>query len=225
MPDVSRTRAYYRANARALGDDWHTSLPAEKYEGLDMLMTIEFATRNIQSIATGLVNTTRQQTGLTDGLIITEDSAGIKPYSGIVDGAFSYRGIENPFGNVLEFVDGLIFNDHKVYYCNDWTKWTDEINDNYSMVIGTLPLQGGFISRLNYSEKTPELRLPVAISVLGDTDSYYCDYYVDTTYDYSIPVFGGGYQTQERAGIFHWNCAQTYDSANADVGSRLARSF
>ena len=47
MPDVSHTRAYYRANARALGDDWHTSLPAEKYEGLDMLMTIEFATRNI----------------------------------------------------------------------------------------------------------------------------------------------------------------------------------
>ena len=24
MPDVSHTRAYYRTNARALGDDWHT---------------------------------------------------------------------------------------------------------------------------------------------------------------------------------------------------------
>ena len=49
-------------------------------------MSIEFATRNIQSIAVGLTGgvTSAQKTGTTDNLIITTDNKGIKPYSGVV---------------------------------------------------------------------------------------------------------------------------------------------
>ena len=130
-------------------------------------------------------------------------------------GASQFVTDEESFKAYKESCAGMVSDPFMTYFMNI------NSNDDWKAT-ARIALTSG---ELNYSEKTPELRLPVAISVLGDTDSYYCDYYVDTTYDYSIPVFGGGYQTQERAGIFHWNCAQTYNSANADVGSRLARSF
>ena len=227
IPDVSQSVGYFRTNSKVLGADWHTSLPAEKFEILEVLMSIEFATRNIQSIATGLTSSNYlSSTGATDDLIITTDTLGIKPYSGVVDGTFSYRGIEEPFGNALEIVDGLIFNNNKIYYCDDWNKWGDTITTDYKLISYSLPTESGFIISLGNDTNYPEIRFPIDVSATGDSDSYYCDYFTaESSDDYNIAMFGGGYSTGLRAGIYHWNCALTKNDKNSDVGSRLARSF
>ena len=228
-PTTSQNKAYFRQQAALLGNGWHTSLPAEKFNCLEILMSIEFATRNIQSIAVGLTGgvTSAQKTGTTDNLIITTDNKGIKPYSGVVSDptsntqAFSWRGIENPFGNILEFIDGIIVNDRKVYYCRDWTKWADTITKDYVQIVGTVPTQNGYINALAQND----LRLPIGVNSVGDSDSDYCDYYTMPSVDYAIALYGGSYLTGLRAGIFHWNFAHDAAMYNGDVGSRLSRSF
>mgnify|MGYP001782202611 FL=1 len=225
-PQSSTTIEAFRTAALGLGDNWHPAGLADRTDGLQMLMTIEFATRNIQSIAEGLVNSkTVSDCGLTDGLTITEDSKGIKPYSGIVKNAFSYRGIENPYGNLLEYADGIILNNSRVYYCDDWTRWSNSINSSYVQAVGTIPTSSGFITKLNYNEANPWMRLPSEVVAAGDSDSNYGDYYNAPTADYTLPVYGGGYSTNLRAGLFHWNCTRTFSETNRDIGSRLARSF
>ena len=69
------------------------------------------------------------------------------------------------------------------------------------------------------------MRLPSEVVAAGDSDSNYGDYYNAPTADYTLPVYGGGYSTNLRAGLFHWNCTRTFSEANRDIGSRLARSF
>lgn len=227
VPDSSKSISYFRKSVRGLGENWHLSTLTEKTQILEPLMVIEFATRNIQSIAEGAISATEAKiSGSTNSFIISHEEDGIKPYSGIADGVFSYRGIENPFGDLFEFIDGIFFNNNRIYYCKNPSDYSDTLDTKkYSLMAGVLPSGNGYVSQLNFNSSNPYCRLPSEVSISSDSDSYYGDYFVATTSDYNIPIFGGSYLTGANAGIFHWNCSRTVSSEDKDVGARLSRNL
>lgn len=230
-PDLGLKYATIREYAQALGKSWHTSLITEKFDVLELLMCVEFGTRSIQTIAKGLTNGSGAKTGSTDALIISTLDDGDKPYSGSYSDntsakeSFSWRGIEDPFGNYQEYIDGVILNSTKVYYCADWTKWSDSITDDYVQLDDTIPTSSGYIQNLQLSDTTPAIRLPSAINPAGDSDSDFADYYTSQSSNTQTVIwFGGVYSNTGRAGIFCYNCGHTADERNTSVSTRLSKT-
>ena len=89
------------------------------------LFLIEMATTNSQSIMYGYLNgnSAAVQTGRTDG-VKTASGSEISNTDG--KHACKYRGIENPWGNVWKWCDGITFSDEKVYICLDPTHYVSE---------------------------------------------------------------------------------------------------
>lgn len=68
--------------------------------------------------------------------------------------AVQYRHIENPWGNVFDWVDGVNFNGSTVYVCTDPAKYADDTSDGYTNA-GTRASSSGYISALGASTTAP----------------------------------------------------------------------
>lgn len=90
-----------------------------------------------------------------------------------IGGVLSYRGIENPWGNIWKWVDGVNYNDGRVYLTNDPANYADDISSAPYVDTGvTQSTVNGYISKIH---DTPH-GLIVAESG-GDSNSYIPDNY------------------------------------------------
>lgn len=118
----------FRTGVTAL-DNKHYLIDIHSFSAIQLLYIIEFANLNSQSkIGEGLTNVSQiQNLGLTDALIYhTGRTAGVDEQS-----AVHYRWIENLWGNVSEYIDGILTSGTKVYFCDDYTHYDNVINSFY----------------------------------------------------------------------------------------------
>jgi hypothetical protein len=120
------------------------------YQALRLLFVTEYATWNSQTALPGYTEASAwdyahvRATGRTlsmgnaSGSVManeTDDADIIAAGIGITAGssviANSYRGIENPFGHIWKFVDGINFNDWDLYTCDDPANFADDTVSNY----------------------------------------------------------------------------------------------
>ncbi len=185
------------------------------------LFLIEMATTNSQSIMYGYANgnSAAVQTGRTDGVKTASGSD-----TSNTDGkhACKYRGIENPWGNVWKWCDGINFqedgNTEKVYICLDPTKYeSDKYISPYMYVADTVYDNGGYLSKIEYFDKFPLLGYTVAED--GANNSYYCDYSYNC--GNSVLFVGGDWDYGLVAGLWYW--VGDYDSSGSysGIGGRL----
>lgn len=141
-----------------------------------------------------------------------------------------YRGIENPFGHVWKWTDGINIqinptaenggNDlSKVYTCNDPAKFNDTNYDGYSHV-GNEARTNGYVSEIIFGETG--CMLPSVVS--GSSSTYYCDYHytnIPTTVTLRGLLLGGnaGDGAGDGLAFADSNCVPSY--AGAYLGSRL----
>lgn len=129
-----------------------------------------------------------------------------------------YRGMEDIFGNVYEWVDGVLINDLVAQICKDPAKYASTLTADYKPVgytnldVDTYPLEMGFDS--NY----PEAIFPTTTG--GGTSTGYCDYYYRNT-GLRGAYFGGGAYLGSAAGVFFWYLLNAPTGANWFFGSRL----
>ena len=122
----------------------------------------------------------------------------------------SYRGIENPFGHIWKWADGVkvkIQSDadgglSELYVCLNPTNYQD-VNYNNYIKRGLLPRTNGWAGKAifgSYGEMLP-------VNVIGSSTTYLCDYFYT-----SIPasgteqrglLFGGGIVTGKQIGRAH----------------------
>ena len=120
MPTTGLTIEQTRVASMSNGKNY------QQYDYLTMMIVnqlfmVEFATVDSQKVFSGY--TSAQSMGLTG---LTDD---IEAVSGFVDnGAFKYRGIENLYGNVWTFIDGILFVETEMYLCLDSTCYTSDIS-------------------------------------------------------------------------------------------------
>lgn len=84
----------------------------------------------------------------------------------------SYRGIENFWGNIWQWVDGFNANNRDAYICNDPSKFADDTSTNYVQLGSKMPTSNGFIKSI---QKLETAILPATLE--GNSDEYMTDYY------------------------------------------------
>ena len=214
-PSVSKTRSTFRDHARNMASGFQLRDIAA-WCAYDLLYLVEYADFNSQAkIGQGIVNdTAAHKTGETDVMVYhTGRAAG-------TDGktAVQYRGIENPWGNVSEFIDGINILTQVAFICTEPESYADDTNDNYKSCGFTTP-DSGFIKELGFSSVFPWALLP-DISGGGSSTTYIPDFVYSGLGERVLNV-GGHITSEQEAGLFFFH-AGVYSSGKSDkIGSRL----
>lgn len=140
--------------------------------------------------------------------------------------SISYRGMEDPWGNMWDFVYGLNFyyesgKPFLGYVCKDFNFAESKQTDNYESIGFTLPSKNGYISAMGYSTKFDWLFLPSEVK--GDSALPIGDYYYqnNTWNGYRIALLGGYWNHGVYAGGFYWYVYNGVGDRNRYIGGRL----
>lgn len=237
------TRPNVERLARNRGEGWHCNT-IKTVSVNQLLMMIELGTLNTQSaIENGVVSITDNSsyncaslTGSTASLgnatgAATEtinDINGVKTtYNTPGKRSISYRGAENPWGNMWEFVDGInIFSDattgeHQAYICSDFNFAESKKTENYIATGFTLPKTNGYISAMGHSADFDWLFLPSEVS--GTSSAPVGDYYYQSaqTSGYKVAPLGGNYNSSNYGGAFSWAAHNVVGIYYRNMGGRL----
>lgn len=145
-----------------------------------------------------------------------------------VDGktAVSWRGTENPWGNIWKFVYGINFyctvdKPFEGYVCTDLNFAESKNSGNYENIGFTLPSADGYISAIGYSTKYDWLFLPSEVT--GNSSLPVGDYYYqnNTWNGYRIALLGGSWADGGSAGGFYWYLHAGAGARARAIGGRL----
>lgn len=219
-PTTTGTRGNMREYARAKGTGWGL-FDISTYSAIQMLYLVEYATNDSQTaIGDGITNSTSMQnTGSCDNVPnLTGRPAGDSEKVNVV-----YRGIEGLWGNMWEYIDGLLVDGdiYKYYICNDQALYGEGTTAmynydqlNFNAYAGTI-----YISRQGLDENFPLYTLPDFTGPAGSSSTYYCDEWEGGRNGWKIYIEGGAYNRGKDAGLF---CASILLSeSQTGSGSRL----
>lgn len=213
-PSVSKTRSTFRDYARNMASGFQLRDIAA-WCAYDLLYLVEYADWDGQKkIAQGLVNNPSvNKTGLTDAMVYHTGRANSSDNS-----AVQYRWIENPWGNVREWVDGINFQDRTAYICTDPTKYADDTTANYTSTGVTLSSTTGWIKGLGLSTDFPWAYLP---NEPGGSSTTYIPDYMYSGGGWRVLDVGGSYSDKISGGLFYFNASLESSRSGSLIGARL----
>lgn len=208
--NITNARTY----ARNVGDrfgilDYHIFL-------ISLLYIVEYADYNSQNkLGKGNISNT---VALTSGGC---DSLGMKSGCLVNDSKHSviYRGIEDIYGNIWQFIDGLNIKDYIAYVSYNSSDYAvDKFGGSYKQVGYTTPNTNGWVKELGYDNNNPLIGLAAVIG--GSESTYVTDYYWQNPGN-RIALFGGSWGHGTFCGFWCWALCNESSWAFADGGSRL----
>lgn len=224
---TSTSKKNMRTYAQAKGAGWGL-IDISTLSAIQMLILVEFATNNVQeAIGYGVFGKSDTAningTGKCDdvpnltGTTVTVSSNNISANANVI-----WRGIENLWGNVSEFIDGLDYSAGNYYVCNDPSLYDTSTAASFTQLSYSAAYQywrGEYIKTVGFDPNNSHVMLPTTAG--GSSSTYYCDS-VNTSTSSAVYTYGGS-ATSSRgyAGLF---CSEFYMPANAqygDTGSRL----
>ena len=225
---VNITQANFRAGCKANGEGY------QQYDYLiDLiikeLFTIEFATTNTQSIMQGYTagtNTAALITGHTDQIKTPSGSGNTEHDEECTtchtDGehAMKYRGMENIWGNTWTHVDGISFNEEKVYVCTDPTAYESGKTEAPYFYVGDRCTTDGYAKEIAPLDKNPLMLFTKNIG--AGVSSYYSDYYYYKAAG-QILFVGGYWYSGTHAGLWSWSGDYGVSNAYSGIGGRLCK--
>lgn len=235
---TNMTRANFEAAAQRRGSNWH--ICTYKIQAAEqLLMMIEFGTMNLQgtsndaAIGGGLLqsattgndfkNNNSTNTGYRLGLGGSTDRAVKTSYNNYTS-PIVYRGLENPWGNVSKWVNGLNYDgDKKIAYIANTNSFTDDTTTGYTSCGFLLAGSNGFVKAMGYNEDMDWVLLPSKVE--GQSTDIVGDYYYQNS-GWRVAALRGHWNfdssSAPQSGTFYW--ALNYPSSNAlqGVGARAA---
>ena len=211
-PLTGYTRSWFRTGAKNSGSKFHL-YDFATYCAIIFLYIVEFAGWNSQSkIGQGYTNNNSSviSSGGTDSMTYhTGRAAG-------TDGktAVQYRGIENLWGNVRQWVDGFNAVNASVYYCTDPIKYADDTTTGYTN-IGTLP-GSGWIKDLTVTDTG--LLIP---KTTGGSETTYIPDYAWSASGWRVLDVGGYWDYGASAGLLYFNASYDASDSNSNISARL----
>ena len=236
---------YAEQLAQNRGQGWHISnMQAESANQL--LEIIEFGTLNgQQALGKGICNITSKSginqsaiTGATASLGNSSGTAAETTFeengSFFTDGAdgktaISYRGLENPWGNIWKMLGGVFAygpgakDGGRPYISNNFTYDTDMTH--YVSAGFSLPYQNSWISALGYGNENYDwVLMPAACSTAANSalpigDSGWFEMYLNKA---NMIAVGGSWSFGDNNGPFYYACDMTPDnSSSRSYGARL----
>lgn len=238
------TKSNLEQMAQNRGSGWHLET-IEATSANQLLMMIELGMMNSQTgIGQGVVSITGNTayncsslTGSTADLgngtgqatsTVNEIGGTQTAYTESGKVSITYRGIENPWGNISKHINGInIWGDSSMcggqpYIADDFNFSESKKTDNYKPVGFTLSNANGFIKAMGYgSEEYDWLFMP---SEIGGTSALPVGdivYIAPNLNGYRIVQQGGGCRSGDRAGSFLLICDGTVGDRSRNAGGRL----
>jgi hypothetical protein len=233
-PMVYGTRAEFRVAASNRGTGWR-QLDYNLTSAIQLLYLVEYASFYSQSvIGAGITNVADwpaysdynpiAKTGNSNSVgNATGNTAGSTSCATESTKYLSYRGIENFFGHLWKWVDGININGNIPYVCTNEANYADDTTTNYVQIEDTagsgitLHNADGYQTAL---EQTAYGFLPSAASG-GGASTYITDYYYQST-GWRVASLGGGSDNGARAGFFCWLLGGSSGSRGQALSARLA---
>lgn len=220
------TRNGFRTIAAKRGSGWSQET-VQAATATELLFLIEYASFDMQSkIGAGVTNKTDD--GATSMTEITGATTTLGNKTGSVVNTngwtvVSYRGEENPFGNIWKWIDGInVYNKNEgsVYIADHGFK--DDTNAApYSDAGITICGSNGYVSAFAYNEDFDWLF--IASEVLGNSSLPVGDYFwQNKAYNgYTVAVLGSHWYDGSFAGGFGWSVNVASGSRSRLIGGRL----
>lgn len=154
------------------------------------------------------------------------DSLGMKSGCLVNDSqhAVIYRGIENIFGNVFNWIDGLNIQEYQAYICRNPEEYTSDKFDGSYIKLGYMNCQERdmYIKKLGFDEKNPDIALPIEIGGGAGSSSGMCDFYYSSEGN-RVARVGGGFSSGAYAGLWCWSCYFSSTNSILYCGARLLK--
>lgn len=230
-PVVNQTRSSFRTMSANRGTNWH-QLGYDQVHAIELLATIEYGTfywQNIADIGPGITNVgnwpaynnynpfIKSGNGNLTGNY-SGDNAGAATCAGDKAKYSKYRGIENFYGHLFKFVDGININNYRAYISTNYTGWADDTSTGYTDVGADMPSANGYQEHLINSSR---VILPSSVGGTGSGSARITDYYTQSS-GWRVGLFGGFANTGTYAGGFYWYLALGSGYVYQNCGARLS---
>jgi len=135
-----------------------------------------------------------------------------------------YRGVENPWGSVWQWADGVNINDWQAWVCNDAAQYASNVFASpYKQLGYTNHDTSGYPTEMGHDPDHPCAEFPVAIQTSGVSASkYYCDYYYQSA-GQRVALVGGSWYSGALAGLSCWSLDLSSGGAGVVIGGRLVK--
>jgi hypothetical protein len=134
---------------------------------------------------------------------------------------FIYRGIENIFGNIWQFIDGININNDQAWVANDASTYASNLFASPYNQLGYINANAnGYPIEMGYDANYPFAALPKTVG--GSPSTYYSDYYYQAAGQF-IAVLGGSWFYGSSAGLSYWSLIYSSGGTNVSIGGRLLK--
>lgn len=132
-----------------------------------------------------------------------------------------YRGIENPYGSVWQWVDGVNINYYQSWVCKDAEQYASNLFASPYEMLGYVNSDtNGYVMQMGFDPAFPFAEFPVEVG--GTASTYYSDYYYRNT-GQRVARVGGSLHLGSSAGPSYWALADSSSYAHVYAGGRLVK--
>lgn len=223
MPVATFTRAQGRAMAARRGTGWTQEL-YDVRSAVQLLFLIEYASFYSQSmIGAGITNVSDwgdyyplAKAGNSNAIgNATGNTAGSTAKATEATKYMSYRGVEQWYGHINKWLDGINTNNRRSYVCNVAANLADDTSTNYTDIgVSNVATSGYQATLLNISRGF----LPASVG--ADSATKITDYYSQNT-GWRVAYSGGYAVDSGTAGAFYLRLHYDSSSSSSAIGSRL----
>lgn len=216
-PTRSQTIATFRTQAMANGTGWHLT-DWNLLNTIKRLCYIEFCDFIVTKYL-GNGNDTGSDYGITTGQ--SKALGNRSSNSTHNDKYMSYRGIENMYADIWEFVDGININNYQAYINQKWSTFASDVFTGDYVSKGTLIAAGAsnsLIKRCNVSADGGFI--PTTIG--GSTTTFYGDALWSAT-GARIALYGGNAAAGSSGGLGALGVTDASSHSSADIGAAVCR--
>lgn len=228
--DLTRPKVEQMSQNR--GSDWHGDL-IKAESANQLLMIIEMGMMNLQTaIGQGVVSVS-DTPNTENNSKATGQTSSLGNSTGQAEGtagqvSITYRGVENPWGNIWKFVYGVnIWGNGSMkggvpYICTDFNFAESKNSGNYESAGFTVTNAGGYISAMGYGGEEYDW-LFFASECLGNSSVPVGDYHwiTQNLNGYRIALLGCSWYRGSDAGGFCWRLIAGVGYRYRHVGGRL----
>lgn len=211
LPLNTLTRATARTMAANRGAGWYQAA-IKQTAAVQMLMAVEYGFNTQKAIGNGVVSASgATYAGRTTGNITSGTTSNKTT-------PVNWRGIENFWGNIWIWIDGLNTVDRVPYIC-DGFNFVDATASGDTQIAFALPTEG-YVTAFGYDSNNDWIFLPSESSSTAAPAGPIGDY-LYTTAGQCVAQFGGRWQRDQYAGAFFWCCNNTASKTGNDICARL----
>jgi hypothetical protein len=235
-PASGKTQNLTRPNVETLalnrGEDWHGDL-IKAESANQLLMIIEMGMMNLQTaIANGVVSVS-DTPNTENNSLVTGGTSALGNATGMADGtngqaSITYRGVENPWGNIWKHVYGInIYGNGSQkggipYICTDFNFAESKNSGNYESAGFTLNNGSGWVSAFGYGNEDYDwLFMPTECTGNSSLPVGDYEYITSNLNGYRIALLGGIWAYGADAGGFCWGLTNGVGVRFRSIGGRL----